>query len=107
MEIAQQEIFGPVLSVVPFADEAEAVRLANDTEYGLGAGVWTEDVRRAFRVSKALRAGTIGVNGFQVEPHLPFGGFKQSGLGREGGRSAFEAYTELKTVMMPLGDEVM
>jgi len=107
MEIAQQEIFGPVLSVVTFAEEDEAVRLANDTEYGLGAGVWTEDARRAFRVSKRLRAGTIGVNGFQVEPHLPFGGFKQSGLGREGGRSAFEAYTELKTVMMPLGDEVM
>jgi aldehyde dehydrogenase (NAD+) len=107
MEIAQQEIFGPVLSVVAFGTEDEAVRLANDTEYGLGAGVWTNDARRAFRVSRALRAGTIGVNGFQVEPHLPFGGFKQSGLGREGGRSAFEAYTELKTVMMPLGDEVM
>jgi aldehyde dehydrogenase (NAD+) len=107
MEIAQQEIFGPVLSVVTFADEAEAVRIANDTAYGLGAGVYTNDAKRAFRVSKALRAGTVGVNGFQVEPHLPFGGFKESGLGREGGRSAFEAYTELKTVLMPLGDEVM
>lgn len=107
MEIAQQEIFGPVLCVVPFDDEDEAVRLANDTEYGLGAGVYTEDARRAFRVSRRLRAGTVGINGFQVEPHLPFGGFKQSGLGREGGRSAFEAYTELKTVMMPLGDEGM
>jgi aldehyde dehydrogenase (NAD+) len=107
MEIAREEVFGPVLAVVPFADEDEAVRLANDTEYGLGAGVYTTDARRAFRVARRLRAGTVGINGFQLEPHLPFGGFKQSGLGREGGRSAFEAYTELKTVMMPLTDELM
>ncbi|WP_216207910.1 aldehyde dehydrogenase family protein [Amycolatopsis aidingensis] len=105
--IAQEEIFGPVLAVVPFDDEEEAVALANDTEYGLGAGLFTSDVQRAFRVSRRLRAGTIGINGFQVEPHLPFGGFKQSGLGREGGRSAFEAYTELKTVMLPLTEEMM
>jgi aldehyde dehydrogenase (NAD+) len=107
MAIARDEIFGPVLTVVPFDDEEEAIRLANDTEYGLGAGVYTNDVRRAFRVSKALRAGMVGVNGFQLEPHVPFGGFKQSGLGREGGQSAYEAYTELKTVMMPLTDEMM
>jgi aldehyde dehydrogenase (NAD+) len=107
MEIAQQEIFGPVLVVVPFDDEDEAVRLANDTEYGLGAGIYTADGRRAFRLARKLRAGTVGINGFQVEPHLPFGGFKQSGLGREGGQSAFEAYTELKTVLMPLTDELM
>ncbi|HVK21682.1 MAG TPA: aldehyde dehydrogenase family protein [Actinokineospora sp.] len=106
-ELAQEEIFGPVLAVVPFGDEDEAVRLANATEYGLGAGIYTTDGRRAFRVARALRAGTVGVNGFQVEPHLPFGGFKQSGIGREGGRSAFEAYTELKTVLMPLTDELM
>ncbi|CRK59560.1 Aldehyde dehydrogenase [Alloactinosynnema sp. L-07] len=106
-ELAQDEIFGPVLAVVPFTDEDEAIRLANATEYGLGAGIYTTDNRRAFRVARALRAGTVGVNGFQVEPHLPFGGFKQSGLGREGGRSAFEAYTELKTVLMPLTDELM
>jgi aldehyde dehydrogenase (NAD+) len=107
MEIAREEVFGPVLAVVPFADEDEAVRLANDTEYGLGAGVYTTDGRRAFRVARRLRAGTVGINGFQLEPHLPFGGFKQSGLGREGGRAAFEAYTELKTVLMPLTDELM
>ncbi|MDV6014136.1 aldehyde dehydrogenase family protein [Haloechinothrix sp. LS1_15] len=105
--IAQEEIFGPVLAVVPFDDEDEAVRLANDTEYGLGAGVFSADAQRAFRVSRALRVGTVGINGFQIEPHAPFGGFKQSGLGREGGQSAFEAYTELKTVMMPLSDEMM
>ncbi|SDG64972.1 aldehyde dehydrogenase (NAD+) [Lentzea fradiae] len=107
MTIAREEIFGPVLTVVPFDSEEEAVRLANDTEYGLGAGVYTNDVRRAFRVSKALRVGMVGVNGFQLEPHVPFGGYKQSGLGREGGQSAYEAYTELKTVMMPLTDEMM
>ncbi|MEV6232501.1 aldehyde dehydrogenase family protein [Saccharopolyspora shandongensis] len=107
MTIARQEIFGPVLTVVPFTDEDEAVRMANDSEYGLGAGVYTSDVRRAFRVAKRIRTGTVGINGFQVEPHLPFGGYKQSGLGREGGRSAFEAYTELKTVLLPLTDELM
>ncbi|HWD03862.1 MAG TPA: aldehyde dehydrogenase family protein [Amycolatopsis sp.] len=105
--IAQEEIFGPVLAVVPFDSEDEAVELANATEYGLGAGLFTADSARAFRVARQLRAGTIGINGFQVEPHLPFGGFKQSGLGREGGLSAFEAYTELKTVLMPLGEEIM
>jgi acyl-CoA reductase-like NAD-dependent aldehyde dehydrogenase len=105
--IAQEEIFGPVLAVVPFDTEEEAVRLANDTEYGLGAGLFTSDVQRAFRVARKLRVGTIGINGFQIEPHLPFGGFKQSGLGREGGQSAFEAFTELKTVLMPLTEEMM
>jgi acyl-CoA reductase-like NAD-dependent aldehyde dehydrogenase len=105
--IAQEEIFGPVLAVVPFSTEEEAVRLANDSEYGLGASVFSGDVQRVFRVSRKLKAGTIGVNGFQIEPHLPFGGFKQSGLGREGGRSSFEAYTELKSVLMPLTEEMM
>ncbi len=107
MAIARDEIFGPVLTVVPFDGEEEAIRIANDTEYGLGAGVYTNDVRRAFRVSKSLRVGMVGINGFQLEPHIPFGGYKQSGLGREGGQSAYEAYTELKTVMMPLTDEMM
>jgi aldehyde dehydrogenase (NAD+) len=83
------------------------VRIANDTDYGLGAGIYTTDARRAFRLARRLRAGTVGINGFQVEPHLPFGGFQQSGLGREGGQSAFEAYTELKTVLMPLTEEMM
>ncbi|MFD4669713.1 aldehyde dehydrogenase family protein [Lentzea sp. NPDC058450] len=107
MAIARDEIFGPVLTVVPFDTEEEAIRIANDTDYGLGAGVYTNDVRRAFRVSKSLRVGMVGINGFQLEPHIPFGGYKQSGLGREGGQSAYEAYTELKTVMMPLTDEMM
>ncbi|MGZ4587558.1 MAG: aldehyde dehydrogenase family protein [Mycobacteriaceae bacterium] len=105
--LAQEEIFGPVLSVVTFEDEADAVRLANDTQYGLGAGVYTSDVSRAMRMARAVRAGTVGINGFNIEPHLPFGGFKQSGMGREGGQAAFEAFTELKTVLLPLTDEVM
>jgi acyl-CoA reductase-like NAD-dependent aldehyde dehydrogenase len=86
---------------------AEAVRLANDTEYGLAATAWTSDVSRAMRMTRALRAGTVGVNGFQLEPNWPFGGFRQSGLGREGGRAAVESYTELKTVLLPFTDEMM
>ncbi|WP_027943142.1 aldehyde dehydrogenase family protein [Amycolatopsis taiwanensis] len=105
--IAQEEIFGPVLAVIPFEDEDEAVAIANDTEYGLGASVFTAGAQRAFRVSRRLRAGTIGINGFQIEPHLPFGGFNQSGLGREGGASSIEAFTELKSVLMPLTEEMM
>jgi aldehyde dehydrogenase (NAD+) len=107
MAIAREEIFGPVLSVIPFTDEDEAVRIANDTEYGLSATVWTSDLKRAMRLTKAIRAGTVGINGYQVEPHAAFGGFRQSGLGREGGREAIESYTELKTVLLPFTDEMM
>ena len=107
MSIAREEIFGPVLSVIPFDGEQEAVRLANDTDYGLAATVWTSDVRRAMRMTKAIKAGTVGVNGYQLEPNSPFGGFRQSGLGREGGRAAVESYTELKTVLLPFTDEMM
>jgi aldehyde dehydrogenase (NAD+) len=107
MSIAREEIFGPVLSVIPFSDEQEAVRIANDTEYGLAATVWTSDMKRAIRMTKAIRAGTVGINGYQLEPNAPFGGYGQSGIGREGGRPSIEAYTELKTVMLPFTDEMM
>jgi aldehyde dehydrogenase (NAD+) len=107
MSIAREEIFGPVLSVIPFADEDEAVRIANDTEYGLAATVWTADIKRAMRVARAIRAGTVGINGYQLEPHAAFGGYRQSGLGREGGRAAIESYTEVKTVLLPFTDEMM
>jgi aldehyde dehydrogenase (NAD+) len=107
MRVAREEIFGPILCVVPFTDEQEAVRLANDTDYGLGATVYTNDVKRAMRMARAIRAGTIGVNGYQLEPHAPFGGYGHSGMGREGGRTAFEAYTEVKTVLIPTTDELM
>jgi aldehyde dehydrogenase (NAD+) len=107
MSIAREEIFGPVLSVIPFGDEDEAVRIANDTEYGLAATVWTSDIKRAMRMTKAIRAGTVGINGYQLEPHAAFGGYRQSGLGREGGRPAIESYTELKTVLLPFTEEMM
>jgi aldehyde dehydrogenase (NAD+) len=107
MSIAREEIFGPVLSVIPFSDEDEALRIANDTEYGLAATVWTSDMKRAIRMTKAIRAGTVGINGYQLEPNAPFGGYGQSGIGREGGRPSIEAYTELKTVMLPFTDEMM
>jgi aldehyde dehydrogenase (NAD+) len=107
MSIAREEIFGPVLSVIPFSDEDEAVRIANDTQYGLAATVWTSDIKRAFRLAKAIRAGTVGINGYQLEPHAAFGGYRQSGLGREGGRAAIESYTEIKTVLLPFTDEMM
>jgi aldehyde dehydrogenase (NAD+) len=107
MAIAREEIFGPVLSVIPFSDEDEALRIANDTQYGLAATVWTSDLKRAIRMTKAVRAGTVGINGYQLEPNAAFGGYRQSGLGREGGRPAIEAYTELKTVLLPFTDEMM
>jgi aldehyde dehydrogenase (NAD+) len=103
MRIATDEIFGPVLAVIPFRDEEEAIRLANDTSYGLGAGVQTSDVARALRVSKALRSGTVGVNTYTVVPNVPFGGYKTSGLGREGGRAGIEDFTEVKSVTVSLG----
>jgi aldehyde dehydrogenase (NAD+) len=107
MSIAREEIFGPVLSVIPFTDEDEAVRIANDTQYGLAATVWTSDIKRAMRITKAIRAGTVGINGYQLEPHAAFGGYRQSGLGREGGRAAIESYTELKTVLLPFTEDMM
>jgi acyl-CoA reductase-like NAD-dependent aldehyde dehydrogenase len=103
MKIAQEEIFGPVGSVIRFSDDAEAIRLANDTVYGLAAAVWTKDVTRAHRMSRALAAGTVWVNTVgPQDPMLPFGGYKQSGLGREHGAEAIEMYTETKTVMIQL-----
>jgi aldehyde dehydrogenase (NAD+) len=104
MAIARDEIFGPVLAVIPFRDEDDAIRLANDTDYGLGASVQTTDVKRALRVAKAVRSGTFGINGFTVMPNAPFGGYKTSGLGREGGREGIDAFLETKTVTIGLGD---
>ncbi len=99
MRIAQEEIFGPIICAIPFDTEEEAVSIANDSAFGLSGGIYTSNIGRAFRVSKALRTGTVGVNGYTFMPNSPFGGYKASGLGREGGRGAIEAFTEVKTVM--------
>jgi gamma-glutamyl-gamma-aminobutyraldehyde dehydrogenase len=99
MRIAQEEIFGPVVVVIPFKDEAEAVRLANDTIYGLGAAVWTNDMRAAHRLSRAIRAGTVWVNTYDRSSlTTPFGGFKQSGFGRDRSPHAIDKYLDYKTV---------
>ncbi|MFC9358345.1 aldehyde dehydrogenase [Rhodococcus sp. NPDC057014] len=97
--IAQEEIFGPVLSVIPADDEADAVRIANDTIYGLNAAVFTQDVDRAQAVACQLRSGTVGVNAFTADFGIAFGGFKQSGVGREGGREGLLPYLEVKTIL--------
>jgi aldehyde dehydrogenase (NAD+) len=102
MKIAREEIFGPVLCVIPFETEEEAIAIANDSEYGLSGAIYTTDLSRAFRVGRAMRTGTIGVNGYSVMPNAPVGGVKRSGLGREGGWSSIEDYTELKTLILNL-----
>jgi acyl-CoA reductase-like NAD-dependent aldehyde dehydrogenase len=89
MRIAREEVFGPVLSIIPFDTEEQAFEIANDTPYGLAAGVWTSDIGRALRASERLQVGTIWVNTYRVGgPSTPFGGYKRSGLGREGGTEA-------------------
>ncbi|MPZ74737.1 MAG: aldehyde dehydrogenase family protein [Nitriliruptorales bacterium] len=103
MEIACEEVFGPVLAVIPFDDEDEAVRLANSSKYGLGAGVWTQNIHVAHRVAHRLRAGTVWVNSYRlVAPNAPFGGIGWSGWGRESGMRAVYEYTETKTIWIEL-----
>lgn len=105
--LAQNEVFGPVLALFPFRDEEEVIRAANDTRYGLAAGLWTRDLSRAHRVAGRLEAGTVWVNMYRaMAPQSPFGGYKESGLGRQNGIDAIREYVQTKSIWVELSDEV-
>jgi acyl-CoA reductase-like NAD-dependent aldehyde dehydrogenase len=105
--IAQDEVFGPVLTVIPFETEDEAVALANDTRFGLAAGVWTRDVKRAHRVARRLQAGTVWLNTYRaITFNSPFGGYKESGFGRVNGAEAIDGFLQTKSVWVELSDDV-
>ena len=107
MRIAQEEVFGPVLAVVPFEDEEDAIRLGNDVAYGLAAGVWTTDIRRAFTMAERLQSGTVWVNTYRANSYVsPFGGYKRSGFGREGGQEMIKEYLQVKSVWIATTAEV-
>jgi acyl-CoA reductase-like NAD-dependent aldehyde dehydrogenase len=96
--IAQEEIFGPVLSVIAYGDVDDAIRIANDSDYGLGGSVWTTDTERGKDVARRVRTGTIGINKYLPDPGAPFGGVKASGIGRELGPNAIGAYQQFKSI---------
>lgn len=107
MRIAREEVFGPVLSIIPFADEEEAIEIANDTIYGLASGVWTSSIRRAFTMADRIRAGTVWVNTYRAVSYLaPFGGYKMSGIGRESGLAAIDEYLQTKSVWINLAEGI-
>ncbi len=99
MMIAREEVFGPVLCILGYEDESQAIQIANDTIYGLSAGVWSADIEKARSVARQLRAGNVHINGALVNANVPFGGYKQSGIGREWGRYGFEEYLETKAIL--------
>jgi acyl-CoA reductase-like NAD-dependent aldehyde dehydrogenase len=101
MRIAQEEIFGPVVSVIRYEDEADAIKIANFSDFGLSGTVFTADVDRGEQIANSVRAGNSSVNGLQLEPFVPFGGYKMSGVGREGGPEGLETYLETKAVYLP------
>jgi aldehyde dehydrogenase (NAD+) len=104
MRLAQEEIFGPVIAAIPFADIDEVARLANTTSYGLGSGVWTSDVRKAHKLAEKIRAGSVWVNSYQaMDPAGPFGGYKMSGYGRESGVQQMDEYLNTKAVWLNHG----
>src|ERR1700744_2830680 len=103
MTIAQEEIFGPVLSIIPYDTEEDAIKLANDSAYGLAGSVWTTDVPRGIKVSEQIRTGTYAINWYAFDPCCPFGGYKNSGIGRENGPEGVEHFTQQKSVLMPMG----
>lgn len=106
MTIAREEIFGPVLSVIAYDDVDEAISIANDSDYGLAGTVWTSDVERGIAISEKIRTGTFGINFYAIDPGSPFGGYKNSGIGRECGPEGLESFVEHKSTMLPLGYEV-
>ncbi|MDA0252714.1 MAG: aldehyde dehydrogenase [Actinomycetota bacterium] len=103
MTIAQEEIFGPVLAVIPYETEDDAIRIANESDYGLAGSVWTTDFDKAIEIASKIRTGTYAVNMYAFDPGAPFGGYKNSGIGRENGPEGIEAYVELKSVLLPFG----
>ncbi len=101
MRVFQEEIFGPVACVTTFKDEAEAIEIANDTLYGLGAGVWTRDTHQAYQISRAVQAGRVWVNCYHLYPaHAPFGGYKKSGIGRETHKMMLNHYRQTKNMLI-------
>lgn len=107
MRIAQEEVFGPVLAVIPFEDEADAIRIANDVDFGLAAGVWTKDIGRALKMSEKLRVGTVWINTYRAVSYTsPFGGYKRSGIGRESGLDAIKEYLQVKSVWIATDSSV-
>ena len=106
MTIAQEEIFGPVTAMISFSSEEEAVAIANNSRFGLGSAVWTRDIARAHRVAHALEAGIVWINDHhRIDPAMPWGGLKESGIGREVGLQAYRAFTQTQTVVVRLDDE--
>ncbi len=103
MTIAQEEIFGPVLCVIPYDSEGDAIAIANDSVYGLAGSVWTTDVPHGIEISKKIRTGTYGINWYAFDPGSPFGGYKNSGIGRENGHEGVEHFCQLKSVLLPMG----
>jgi betaine-aldehyde dehydrogenase len=101
MKIAREEIFGPVLAVIPYEDEEDAVRIANDSDYGLAGTVWTADIDHGMQVARRVRTGTYGVNMYMIETCAPFGGYKASGIGRELGPEGLMSYLEYKSIARP------
>jgi len=106
MRIAQEEVFGPVLSVIPFTDDDQAIAIGNDVAYGLAAGVWTQNITRAHRMAKELQAGTVWINTYRaISFTSPFGGYKRSGMGRENGQDMIRDYLQTKSVWVDMNAE--